>query len=108
MLCNGKISEYQNLMTGWSEEGVIDLEKCEFIVEPDKCPLNFEHDVEQVHLQEMIANLNKLNWIKYPVLLNYLAHQQIIYKSNLINSGKATAEHICNEILNGLLLVTQK
>ena len=45
-------------------------------MEPDKCSLNFEHDVEQVRLQEMIANLNKLDWIKYPVLLNYLAHQQ--------------------------------
>ena len=108
MLCNGKESKHQNLVSGWSEEGVVDMQNSEFVTEPDQCKLNFENDTEKDRLQEMIENLNALNFIKYPVILNYLAHQQIIYKSNLINAGKTTAEHICNEILDGLILITKE
>ena len=65
MLCNGKESKHQNLVSGWSEEGVVDMQNSEFVTEPDQCKLNFENDTEKDRLQEMIENLNALNFIKY-------------------------------------------
>ena len=106
ILINGKESKYRNIVTGWSEEGVVDMAATEFEIPPDKCKLNFQNDARKKKLEAMVTNMHKLEWIKYPVLLNYLAHQQIIYKSNLINAGKSTAAHICNEIVAGLLKKT--
>ena len=48
MLCNGKESKHQNLVSGWSEEGVVDMENSEFVTEPDQCKLNFENDPDQL------------------------------------------------------------
>ena len=106
ILSDGKESKYRNIVTGWSEEGVVDMAATQFEIPPDQCGLNFQHDARKEKLKAMVANMHKVEWIKYPVLLNYLAHQQIIYKSNLINAGKTTAAHICNEIVVGLLKKT--